>query len=276
MKTNQPNFQKKEDKTFIINVEISKEKIEKEYQSTLKSVQSDFEIKGFRKGKVPVEIVKEHVSMEKIMEEMASHLISHAYSDKIKELELRPIIQPKIEIKNPPVSLDKNWEIEITGCELPEIKLDEKYLELIKKINTSENKEKDKSKIKENKLNQIFDTLLKSAKLNLPSVLIESDIENRLSQLVEQISQAGITVEQFLKNKKQTIDQYKDELKGEIVKEWTLNLAIDKIAKDQKIEIKPEDAKEFLTKNPQLASNMNMVYYFLIQQKVFDYLENLK
>lgn len=276
MKTNKQDFQKMEDKTFIINLEIPKEKIEKEYQETLKSIQADFEIKGFRKGKVPFEIVKEHVSMHQIMKEMTSCLISHAYSDKIKELELKPIIQPKIEIKNPPVSLDKNWEIEITGCELPEIKLDEKYLELIKKINTAENKEEDKSKVKENKLNQIFDTLLKSAKLNLPAILIESDIENRLSQLVEQISQAGITVDQFLKNKKQTIDQYKEELKNEITKEWTLNLAIDQIAKDQKIEIKPENAKEFLTKNPQLASNMNMVYYFLIQQKVFDYLENLK
>lgn len=276
MKTNQPNFKKLEDKTFIFNLEISKEDIQKEYQSTLKSVQTDFELKGFRKGKVPLNIVEENISTSKVMEEMASHLISHAYSDKIKELELKPIIQPKIQIKNPPISLDKNWEIEITGCELPEIKLDEKYIESIKKINNSKPEKTDAKENKEEKLNKIFDVLLKSAKITLPAVLIESETENRLSQLVEQVSQAGLTINDYLKNIKKTLEEYKKEIESQIVKEWTLNLCIDQISKDQKIEIKEQDAKDFLAKNPQLASNINLVYYFLIQQKVFDYLENLK
>lgn len=270
MKTNQKDFQKLEDKTFILNINIPKEEIQEEYECTLRTIQSDFELKGFRKGKVPLNLVKENISENKVMEELTSHVISHIYSDKIKELELKPIIQPKIQIKNPPISLDKNWEIEIIGCELPEIKLDEKYIESIKKINNS------KEENKEKKLDQIFDSLLKSVNLNLPQVLIDSEIENRLYQLIEQTNQAGISIESFLQNRKQTIDQYKEELKSQIIKEWSLNLAIDKIAKDQKIEIKPEDAKDLITKNPQLSSNMNMVYYFLIQQKVFDYLENLK
>jgi len=111
MKTNQPELKQLPDKTFIINLNLTQQQIQSEYQKVLVSVQSEFETKGFRKGKVPLDIVKEQISEERIIEEVASHLISDAYSKFIKENKLQPVIQPQIKITNAPISLDKDWQV---------------------------------------------------------------------------------------------------------------------------------------------------------------------
>jgi hypothetical protein len=52
-------------------------------------------------------------------------------------------------------------------------------------------------------------------------------------------------------------------------------LAIDSIAREQKLTVNEEEVKTLVAKNQQLASNLNLVYYLLTQQKVFDYLKKL-
>lgn len=267
MKQNSP-IQKLNDKTFILNLEIKVEDIKKEYQKTLLDIQANFETKGFRKGKTPLDVVENQISPEKAFEDVASHLISSYYSEAIKNNNLKPIIQPQIKFKNENPDFDHDWQIEITGCELPEIELDKKYLDEIKKINT------DKTITEENKkMDQIVQTLIKNVKLDLPEILIESDLQSHLSDLINQANQAGITVQKYLESQKQTLDSYKESLKKRIIEEWTINLAINKIAKDNKIEVSETEIKDILTKNPDLSKNINMVYYLLTQQKVFEFLK---
>ena len=267
MKQNSP-IQKNKDKTFTLNLEIKKEEIQKEYQEHLRIFQNNFETKGFRKGKAPLEVVKANISLEKMFEEVASHLISHYYADAIKANDLKPIIQPQIKFKNERPDFEHDWQIEITGCELPEIELKDKYLDEVKKINS------DKTITDENKkMDQIIQALIKNAKVDLPEILIDSDLQSHLSGLVDQANQAGITVQQYLESQKQTLDGYKESLKKRIVEEWTINLTISKIAKDNKIEVSEEEVKDILTKNPALSQNINMIYYLLTQQKVFEFLK---
>jgi FKBP-type peptidyl-prolyl cis-trans isomerase (trigger factor) len=96
-----------------------------------------------------------------------------------------------------------------------------------------------------------------------------------MSQLVDQVQQAGLTVNQYLKTKNLTLEQYQENLKKQVKNEWITNLAIDSIARDQKLTVSEEEVKTLVAKNQQLASNLNLVYYLLTQQKVFDYLKKL-
>lgn len=270
MKTNSSDLKKQNNKVFTLNVEIKVADIKSEYQEHLKHFQSNFETKGFRKGKAPLDVVEQNINPEKLFEEVASHLISHAYAEKIKEHELKPIIQPQVKFINKDVDFDHDWQIEITSCELPEIKLDNKYLSEIKKINL------DKSLTDENqKIEKIIDILVKNGEVNLPEILIESDTQNQLSQLIDQARQAGITVNDYLKNKGLTLEQYKENLKKQLIKEWTLNLAITQIAKEQKIEVSEKEVTDVAGTNPSLGQNKNFIYYLLTQQKVFDFLKKL-
>lgn len=274
MKTNQ-EIQKLKDKTFILSLNVPKNEVEKEYQHTLKEIQSGFETKGFRKGKAPLNVVKQQISPEKMLQEVISHLISHLYEQKVKEYELKPIIQPQIKIKNPPLTFDKEWQIELTACELPETSFDlSKVSNEIKKINATPIKKE--AEPKHNNLDKILEVVIKNSQLELPAILIDSDIENHSSSLIDQTKQAGITITQYLKTKNLTLDQYKENLKDQIIKEWTINLAVEKIAKSEKIEISQKEVESLLSKNPQLASNINLVYFLLTQQKVFEYLQGLK
>jgi FKBP-type peptidyl-prolyl cis-trans isomerase (trigger factor) len=262
------SIQKLKDKSFVLNLDIKAADIQKEYQQTLKSIQANFETKGFRKGKAPLSVVESQVSPQKIFEEVASHLISHRYSDAVKDHQLKPITQPQVKFKNKNPDLEHDWQIEITGSEMPEINLDPNYLKEIKSIN------KDKTLSDDNaKLDKILQTLVKHSKLDLPEILIQSDLQHHLSHLIDQANQAGITVQQYLESRKQTLEDYQSELKKRIIQEWTINLAITQITKDNKIEVTEADTKDLLAKNPALSQNTNMLYYLLTQQKVLEFLK---
>ena len=270
MKTNSVDLKKQDNKVFTLIVEIKNADIKKEYQEHLKHFQANFETKGFWKGKVPLDVVEQNISGEKLFEEVASHLISHTYGEKIKEHGLKPIVQPQVKFINKDVDFDHDWQVEITSCELPEIKLNEKYLAEVKKINS------DKTITDENqKIEKIIDSLVNNGQVELPEILIESDIQNQLSQLIDQARQAGISVNDYLKNKSLTLEQYKENLKKQLTKEWTLNLAITQIAKEQKIEVLEKEVTEIANTNPSLGQNKNFIYYLLTQQKVFDFLKKL-
>lgn len=267
-KNNTPKIVTKPDKTFTINLTLTTEEINSGYQSTLKSIQSDFEIKGFRKGKAPLDVVKQNISESKVIEEVLSHLISHAYSHIITDNKLKPIIQPQVKILNPPITLDKEWQVEITGCELPETTLNPKYKDEVRKINLSKDDDNQK-------LTNIMESMVKNSKVDMPSILIKADVEKKLADLVDQTQQAGLTVAQYLKNRQQTVEQYQANLEVQVKNEWITNLAIDKIAKEEKLEVSQQEVDELVNKNKQLAQNLNLVYYLLTQQKVFEFLKKL-
>jgi FKBP-type peptidyl-prolyl cis-trans isomerase (trigger factor) len=270
MKTNSTDLKKQSNKLFTLNLDIKLIDIKKEYQEHLKNFQNNFETKGFRKGKAPLDVVEQNISPEKLFEEVASHLISNVYGEKIKEYGLKPIVQPQIKFISKDVDFDHDWQVEITSCELPDIKLNDKYLTEIKNINS------DKTITDENqKIEKIIEVLVKNGQVELPEILIESDIQNQLTQLIDQSRQAGISVSDYLKNKNLTLEQYKENLKKQLIKEWTLNLAITQIAKEQKIEVSEKEVTDISASNPSLGKNINFIYYLLTQQKVFDFLKKL-
>lgn len=268
MTTKITDLKKQDDKTFILNLTIKKEEINHTQEHVLKEIQADFESKGFRKGKAPLEVVKNNISETKLIEEVLTHVVSEEYQKKINEHHLHPIVQPQVKVLNPPITLDKDWQIEITGCELPEISIDPKYLDDVKKINAG--KESDNEK-----LNLTIEAINKHSKVTIPEILVLADMENKLSQLVDQTQQAGITVDAYLKSRKMTLEDYKSTLSKQIHNEWITNLAIDKIAKDEKIEVSQEEVEKLVSTNQALSKNLNLVYYLLTQQKVFDYLKKI-
>lgn len=268
MKTNQTNIEKQANKSFIIKTIISSVEVKNAHQETLKSIQNNFETKGFRKGKAPLDVIEREISFEKLFEEVASKVISQKYGQIIKDNDLKPIVQPQVKFNKQPNNFNEDWEIEISACELPEIKLDKDYLEKIKKT-----KDNSKTTDEQEKTNEVVKTLISLAKVELPQILIDSDLQHQLSHLIDQLQQTGLTLEQYLNNQKTNIKDYQEAIKKRIIDEWTLNLAIQKISQDQKIEVTAEEIKKITDQNPSLLQNINMVNYILIQQKVLEFLK---
>lgn len=65
------------------------------------------------------------------------------------------------------------------------------------------------------------------------------------------------------------------EMLKEKEQEWKINLIIDKIAFEKKLEVSSEEIRIALEANPDLAKNINLTFYLMRQQKVIQYLKDL-
>lgn len=220
MKTNE-NIQKLKDKSFILKAVISKDVIKNAYDQSLLKIQKNFQSKGFRQGKAPLDIVEQNTESKTILEEVIQIVLSENYAQIIKENDLHPIIDPQVKIITAPLDYNIDWEVEYKSCELPDVKLDEKAFDEIKKL-----QDKD--------INKIFDILTKNSEIEIPEMLKEKE------------------------------------------QEWKINLIIDKIAFDKKLEVTTEEIRKTLEINPELAKNINLTFYLMRQQKVINYLKDLK
>jgi trigger factor len=103
-----------------MRVELPAERIEKEVESRLKSVARTAKIKGFRPGKIPAKVVKQHYGVQ-VRQEVLTELMSKSYSDAIAQENLQPVARPMIE----PEATDdsKDFAFVATFDVLPEVTL---------------------------------------------------------------------------------------------------------------------------------------------------------
>jgi trigger factor len=79
-----------------MRVELPAERIEKEVETRLKRVGKTAKIKGFRPGKVPANVVRQHYGSQ-VRQEVLSELMGQSYRDAVQQENLSPVAQPQIE-----------------------------------------------------------------------------------------------------------------------------------------------------------------------------------
>jgi trigger factor len=79
-----------------MRIELPAERIEKEVESRLKRVGKTAKIKGFRPGKVPATVIKQHYGSQ-VRQEVLSELMGQSYRDAVQQENLSPVAQPQIE-----------------------------------------------------------------------------------------------------------------------------------------------------------------------------------
>ena len=118
---------------YTIKVEASE--LEATVNDKLKEAQPEIEMKGFRKGKVPMPLLKKQFG-ERLMGEAMQETIDGAMNKHFEESGDRPALQPKVEMKD-----GENWkpgddvEVEMSYEALPEIpEVDLKGIKLEKMV----------------------------------------------------------------------------------------------------------------------------------------------
>ena len=81
-----------------LTIEVSAEELEKALQTAYNKQKSKISIPGFRKGKVPRQMIEKMYGAEIFYDDAANALIPKAYSDAYDECELEIASQPKIDI----------------------------------------------------------------------------------------------------------------------------------------------------------------------------------
>ncbi len=104
-----------------LDIEISNSYLKKHIGKAYKNVSEKANIPGFRKGKIPYQVIDANFGRQYVLNEAASLSISELYPDIITESNLNPLDYPKIRITRLEENLPLEFEVEL---ELePEIEL---------------------------------------------------------------------------------------------------------------------------------------------------------
>jgi len=248
---------------------------------------AETELPGFRKGKAPRNVVEEKLDKAKVYEEVLKQVVPKVYADAVKQENIVPIISPRIEIIAAKEETD--WQFKALTCEKPVVKLGN-YLQALNDLKKNQppkiwvpgkgEKSDDKSKPNGLPLEEIVKALLQNNQVNLPTLLVDDEINRMLSRLIDQTQKLGITVEQYLVSQNKTSDSLKAEYREQASQNLALEFILEAIANQENITVTDEEIEKIIneTKDPKEQEALRAQKYYLAtilrRQKTLDKLSN--
>jgi trigger factor len=225
-------------------------------EKAILEIVKNFEKEGFRKGKVPREIVEKEVGEEGILAEAADFCIRENYAKAIEENNVNAIGQPRIEILK--LAAGNPLEFKATVSVMPEIELpdykkvassiDKKEVE-VTETEIAKLKEQKEKREKERIREDILEKIGKETKMEIPSLLLEAEQGRMLENLKHQVGQMlGITFDDYLQKIGKNESEVFDSLKIEAEKKVRNSLVLREIAKKENLEATEEEIKAEIDK----------------------------
>ena len=283
---------RQENKTIELTITIPWSKVKENFDKLFGKSLSYAKIEGFRKGKAPKDLAKDKIDKEKVYQEVIKEIIPKFYLEAIKKHALKPIVSPKVELVK--AKENEDWQFKATVCEKPEIKLGDykkviRELKIAKKTKiwtpgeerVTKGKSGKEKKPEKASLNEILEAILKTAKVQIPSILLEDQVNRMLANLLDEVKKLGMTIDQYLKAKGKTIDTLKTEYKQSAEKTLALEFILEKIADEEKITASNQDIDKLINKekNKKIQVQLQTQKYYLAslvrRQKTLDKLLNL-
>ncbi len=279
-------LQRQDDGSIELLITVPWNEVEAEYEKTIAHMVEHAEVDGFRKGKAPRAVVEAKLDKTKVYEEVLKDLIPTVYGKAIEEHKIRPIVQPKIELKE--ATEKKDWVLRAITCEKPEVTLGE-YKKAIQDLKASKTTKiwkpgdnpEEKDKPQKPTLDEILKALYDNVKIQLPALLLEHEVNRLLSDLIDQTKKLGMSVEQYLSSTGRTADTVRKEYEGQAGRTITLEFALEAIADKEGILISDDDVDTVIKTAKSDAEKESLTaqrYYIasvLRRQKTLDFLAAL-
>ena len=130
-----------------LTIEAPAEDLEKALQKAYLKQRSRISISGFRKGKVPRQIIEKMYGPEVFYEDAANELINTAYSDALKETDLDIVSRPQVEVTQ--IEKGKPFIFTAEVATKPPVELGKYKGVKVEKINTEVSEKEVEDRIKE-------------------------------------------------------------------------------------------------------------------------------
>lgn len=274
-------------------VDIKKEFIKKEYDKAFSKLLESLQIEGFRKGKVPSDIGKKHLKGEEIYKEAIQSIIPGIYEEIVKKEDIKPIINPKIELTK--AKENEDWQVKFLIAikpifELPDLKkLSSEVKGNAKKDEIwvpgkdpkSEPEKEDIERKKQKTLNSLIEAMISKTKIEVPDLLIEAELEHKLTGLLDEVQKIGLTIDAYLKSKNTNMDDLKAKYRHEIDETYRVEFILNEIADINNIQVDQKDLDKIFEnikgeKEKEIALQNSYFYASVIRkQKTLEYLLNL-
>lgn len=217
----QVNIEQLPKSTAKMSVKVPAKDVQDTYQKVVTDLAKSAEMPGFRKGTAPKEMVKDRLDPNELANQVINDLLQTFYTQAIKENNLAPVSNPRVEVKE--FDPNKDFEFTATIPLKPEVKtgdykkelkqLHDKLEDDARQLNAKKLAEGDKMEEQSVHLNmnEVVGALTKVSEVEIPDMLIEDETERMLSRLIQQAQSINLSLEQYLKAQNKT----SDELKGE-------------------------------------------------------------
>ncbi len=135
---------------------------------------------------------------------------------------------------------------------------------------------------KEKKRLDILNQIVENLDVEMPNILIESELEKMKARFEESLGRMNLKLEDYLTNLKKTVDDLKKEWRPEAMKQAKIQLAINEIAKGEKIEAPNEELEREVKHTLEHYKDANpdrvkiYIETVLINEKVLQFLESQK
>jgi FKBP-type peptidyl-prolyl cis-trans isomerase (trigger factor) len=288
----QTNIHRLEDGTIELIILIPWSDIETTYQEAIDILVKQVEVKGFRKGKAPKKLAQEKLEKDTIYQEVIRMIIPKAYTEAIQNHKVTPIIQPDITLTK--AKENEDWEIKALTCEKPKIDVSP-YKKIIKEtkgelkkddlwLPGKENKEQKQENTEEKRqktLNLILSSLLSKIICTIPAILVKTDVEKRLTALIDDVRGLGLTIDTYCKSKSTTPEALRSQYEMEAKQAYKLEFILEDIADFEKIVVSDTEIDAMIAKTKdekeknELTKNRYMLAHLLRRQKTLDTLLSL-
>ena len=151
------------------------------------------------------------------------------------------------------------------------------------KAKIKENLGKEKQmKAKEKRRAEIIENIIKETKIDIPTILIESELDKMLAQFKDDVARMNIKFEEYLEKIKKTEEELRTEWKLDAEKRAKFQLILNKIAVKEEVKIPEEDIQKevkHILEHYKDAKPENVRVYIesvMTNEKVFQLLEDQK
>ncbi len=232
---------------FELTIGIPWADVKKIYDEVFTELAAEIEVEGFRKGKAPQNLIEAKIDKGKVYGEAINRIVPESYRKALEEHGLKPIISPQVKIAS--AEEEKDWQVVATSAEKPTVELGD-YKAQIKttKIWKPGDDENVKKEDEQKKISEIIDKVLAVCKIDLANIMVESETSRLLTQLLEDVRQAGLTYEQYLQSSGQSADAIKEKYHKQAETALKLEFILEAIADDLKIEVSEEEIKAVIDK----------------------------
>ncbi len=286
---NKPTIAKSDDGTIQITITIPYTDIKKHKEEVANEYSDKVEIPGFRPGKAPLDKVLEKIPENNLLEKILQKILPNLLSLIFKENNIKPAIYPRIELIS--AQEEKDWQIRAVTCEIPEINLGDYKKGLPEITRTSSiwvpGKDKDNANqnpTREEKEQAVIKHLLETIKFNIPKLLIEEEVNSRLSKLLERIEKLGLSLESYLTSIKKSANDLRKEYEEQSKNAIALDLILSKIAEEENLTVNQNDIDAMikasqvdrdLAKELDTPEKRQLIEIILRRRKALDFLVSL-
>jgi len=242
--------------------------------SALAKLAAETTIKGFRKGKAPIDLVEANLDPDKIKHSLLHDLLNQLVQDTLKKDKFEIIGNP--ELVNLSNNDGKPWTLTITYPLKPKIDLS-KLDDILKSIKS----EKDFDKLsRDQKADKVLSGLSSKLTFDIPQALIDKEVEHSLAKLIRQTETLGLTVEKYLTSINKTAEELRSNYNQSARESLATELILLEIAKAKNIDATPTEVDDLIKSVPdpksreQLAQPGERPYLesIIIKRKTIDYL----